>query len=254
MKTTMTDTEVQNLVRMASEIDQLEREALLGPALRLAGTAPRPATVWTIRHWLSMAGVAAAAAGLALAGLMGLQAMSTPTVQPGQGIASGGRAAATAPVRVSPAPHTEPDPAMLAATGFDKPLVRPAAADHGRSSVMVYSLFKDGDGACSCYQWQEVDGKALEDLGRAELMEVALRAPCTTEAQRVIVVAVGGAGGRGGMPADPAAVASRMADLSLLHREPGAAAMIIPALFPNSTVVTETVSMERAKLPLGLPR
>jgi hypothetical protein len=233
----MNDRELQNLVRMAAEIETLEREALLGGDLRLAGVggAGRDAR-FKIGRWLSIAGVAAAAAGLSL----GVFVATTASVAPGPG-----------PIAHSPTPDSREFSRPLAAApdlpggaAFKPALALPASADAASKKVVVFSLFKDSDGRCACYQWRETDGKPLEELGRGELVDIALRAPCTGEAQRVIVIAVGSKN----LNATPQAMADQVASLPL-HRDPAIAALAYPALFPNSTVITETVSMERVKLP-----
>jgi hypothetical protein len=234
----MNDRELQNLVRMAAEIETLEREALVGPDLRLVGVGADESR-FQIGRWLAGAGVAAAAAGLALGAFVALQGGAQP-----------GTTGPIAHAPAVPAPATGEfsrplvaAPVAPARTGFEQPLVRTAAADASKK-VVVFSLFKDGDGKCACYQWHETEGKPLEEMARGELVDIALRAPCTGEAQRVVVIAVGSKNLQG----DPAALANQVAELPL-HRDPAMAALAYPALFPNSTVITETVSMERVKLP-----
>lgn len=235
----MNDRELQNLVKMAAEIETLEREALVGPGLRPAGVGRDAGdSRFQISRWLGVTGVAAAAAGLAFGAFVALRGGAPAT--------SGGAIAhlpAPSPAEFSAPLATNEHPA--APTGFERPLNHTVSTTDQKSKVLVFSLFKDSDGKCSCYQWHETDGKPLEDMARGELVDIALQAPCTGEAQRVVVIAVGN---RNGAVSDPETMASRVAELPL-HRDPALAAMVYPALFPNSTVVTETVSMERVKLP-----
>ena len=130
------------------------------------------------------------------------------------------------------------------------PVDRPAVAGAIPEQSVVFAIFREADGECSCIQTHEPEwegGRRLADVGRSELLDVVFRDPCTTALQHVLVVAVSGKAGT--VPAT-SADAERLA--AALPEEPLADADLsslaydaMPDLPPGSTVVARSVSFVR---------
>jgi hypothetical protein len=217
----MNDRSIENLLKMAGEIERLESGELNAPIFRIA-RAPRAAAMRLVR----VGALSACAAGLLLAGVLSLQALApTPSpVQPGPGYGS----------RIAQAPEQQPT------------LV---AADDDRQ-CMVLTVFRDGKDECDCVQWQTPDlaDRSVEDLGRSELLQMALQAPCTTSAQKIVVLAVSAPSAR--LPRtreDAERLAAHLSRPGGTHAE--TSALAYAALGPEATIISETVAFKRPTLP-----
>jgi hypothetical protein len=216
----MNDREIQTLIRMAGEAADLEagREGH-APVFRIQ---PKPAvSLWRV------GALSAAAAAVLLAGVVSLR-MAAPNLEP---------------VRAGPKMFT------------DRTARQPAAIEQvsAKQGCVVLTMFRDGD-ACNCVQMRthEFSGK-LEEVPRSELINMALEAPCSTSAQRVVVLAV--SGNKASLPRtreDAEALAARITASGATHSADVAscAYQAIPTLGPDASVVAETVAWKRTVLPM----
>lgn len=155
----MDDKHIRELATMVMEIESLEGRSEPIPF------APRPSAV---RRLSVGAGLGLAAAACLVIGVIALK----PPVQPSPS-GSGPRLADSA-------------------TGAG---AAPSIVEASQERCVVMSLFRDPSGHCSCLQVSEPqwgEGRGLADVPRSELRRVALREPCDTEAQQVLIVAVAG--------------------------------------------------------------
>ncbi len=215
----MDDRQIQELARMVMEAESLEGSD--APIAFPAHHAHGP-----VRRILIGAGLGLAAAACLVIGFIAMQ--------PARPAAKGGARALTDA-------HKSPTP--------DQPAIVPAAAEQ----CVLMSMFRDPSGHCSCLQVSEPQwegGRALADVSRSELRRVALREPCDTEAQQVLIVAVSSradtlprsheqAEAIAQQLSTAAASVGRHTDVSTFAR----AAM--PGLSDSATVVAETVPMRQ---------
>jgi hypothetical protein len=217
----MNDRQIEQLIRMAGEIENLE-EGLDHPLMLRLHHAQRDP--WKLVLVASLSGIAAA---VLLAGVVAMKMAQPPTpgpVMPG-------------PMVLNPSPEHR--------------TVQPVKATDARGCV-VLTMFKDGD-KCNCVQMQtrELAGK-LEEMPRAELINMALEAPCSTTAQKVVVLAVSGR--KDALPKtreDAEAIAARIGDGHGDITAHAYAAM--PSLGSDASVVTETVAWKRPSMPIDSP-
>lgn len=240
----MNDKNIQELVKMAMEIEALERAgesggvldstepiAVIGQGRILEGHGAMPAGNWG-RRILVGVGLGTAAAACLTVALIALRPSSTNF--------GGGRGLANRPAETSP---------LLEESG---PAVTQVKAESEK--CVVLTLYRESDGRCTCLQMEQPEwdgGKSLADVPRSELYNVAFRSPCSTSAQQALIVAV--AGKAENLPRDreqaeilaqqvstAAAAVGRHADVSAL------AYAAMPGLAAGSTVVAENVSMRQA--------
>jgi hypothetical protein len=222
----LNDRDIQNLLRMAGEINRLEAgefERETAPLYRIQPSRRDPFRL------VRVGGLSALAAGVVLAGVVSLKfalPSPAPSVNPGPGMTQ-----QTAP------PSHEAGSQLASAT-----------AEQG---CVVLTVFRDDQGACKCVQMQthELSDGNLEDLPRAELLRLALKAPCSTTAQRVLVLAVSGRADM--LPRtheDAEAIARGLGDA---HGDPSTLAYAaMPTLPPDSVVVAETVTWNKPALAI----
>jgi hypothetical protein len=216
----MNDRDIQQLIRMAGEIERLEGGLLEeGPVFRINRA---PSDPWKLVRVSSLSGIAAA---VLLAGVVAMKMTATP-------------------------PPSAPQPlAVIPAKPSETTTVQPVAASDANGCV-VLTMFKDGDN-CNCVQMQtkELAGR-LEELPRAELIRMALQSPCTTQAQKVVVLAVSGR--KDALPKtreDAEALAARMSESGHADLTSHAYASM-PSLGSDATVITETVAWKRPAMPI----
>jgi hypothetical protein len=214
----MDDKQIQNLVRMAMEAEDLERAGEgLAPLARI-GPGPAP-LAWRLLKDVGI-GVAAAAC-LTLGFLYFRPAPNIPVVK--KGVAMGG--------------------------GGTRDAVTPAAKD----KCVVMAMFRDTDGRCSCVQMRETewrDQRRLAEVPRAEIRNVALQSPCSSDAEQVLILAMEGQSET--LPRNQheaevlaqglstaAASVGRHADVASL------AYTLMPALMPGATVVADSLTMRQ---------
>ena len=228
------DRNVEQLVRMALDIEALERAAgaagdEFGPVARIGRPAPRHGSWRKVGVGVGFGTAAAACLTLAMF-------MMQPR-NPGSG----------APLAVAPRVPSVPIPVEPDAT----PRVVQAANNDEKCVVMA--MFRGADGQCSCLQMRDGDfeeGRTLAEVPRSELYDVALHAPCSTSAQQVLIVAVSGRADS--LPTNheqaeaivrqistAAASVGRHADVSAI------AYAAMPGLSPGSTVIAENVAMRQ---------
>lgn len=226
----MNDTQLQRLLRMAGEAEELDRPASYAFSARRAARARWQARI----AWLGLTGAAAAAVALAVIFSGPTPGPQTPTPIAGPAIEeSPGIALAAAPV--------EPHPVRL---------VKGPVPTRDEQSV-VLAIFRGAQGECSCVQLTDFDagaGRRLADVAYGELLEFALRNPCTDAASQLLVIGV--AGRRGTLPSTPEdadLLASRLANVAVSeHRDVSLVAYAaLPQLPPGSTVVAEAVALAR---------
>jgi hypothetical protein len=214
----MDDRQIRELARMAVEIESLECG---DESIPFAAAQASPA-----RRLLVGAGLGLAAAACLVVAVVAMRP------------AASSRSATNGPLA-----------ANNGATGEASASVVPVPKER----CVVMAMFRDPSGHCSCTQVSEPewgDGRGLADVSRGELRRVALREPCDTEAQQVLIVAVAGRGDA--VPRNheqaqalvqqvstAAASVGPHADVSSLARA------AIPALGDASIVVADTVSMRQ---------
>jgi hypothetical protein len=234
------DKNIQELVKMAMDIEALERAGEGGGALDSTEPIARieygrvargrtPAGNW---GRLLMVGVGF---GTAAAACLTVALIALKPKAPGMGQ---GRELAARP----------DTPAVVESA----PTVREVKADTEKCVVMT--MYREADGRCTCVQMEPTEwdgGKKLADVERAELYNVAFRSPCSTSAPQALIVAV--AGKPETLPRDrqqaeilaqqvstAAASVGPHADVSAL------AYAAMPGLAPGSTVIAERVAMRQA--------
>lgn len=224
----MDDRQIQQLIRMAGEIDRLEQG---GPDVARIDHTPifriqaRPADRWKLVRVASLGGIAAA---VLLSGVVAMR-LSMPPAAP-----------------VTPGPIAIVPPPSVSHT-------TPVVQAEDAQGCVVLTMFKDGD-KCNCVQMQtrELAG-ALESMPRAELIGMALRSPCSTTAQKVVVLAVSGR--KDALPKtreDAEALAASITGESHSDIASNAYAAM-PSLGANATVISETVAWKRPSLQLEGP-
>jgi hypothetical protein len=218
----MKDRDIQTLLRMAGEAEDLEAGR--------SGHAPLHRIQSQPVSFLRVGGLSAAAAAVLLGG-MALLHQTRPIPEP----ITGGPGMAQRPEL--------PGPDLRIANSSTKP-----AEDDGQSCI-VLTMFRDGD-ACSCVQVKEHDlPRRLEDVTRSELINLALATPCSTSAQKVVVLAVSGRSDALPKTREEAeAVAARLneASKSSTGDVSSYAYAAFPALGPDGTIVTETLAWKKA--------
>lgn len=227
----MNDTQIQRLLRMASEADALARSEGTFPfSARRASRAPWQARI----AWIGLPAAAAAAITLAVVFSGSNPGPRTPTP------VAGPTGSDAPPITLAAAP-VEPHPVRL---------VKGPVPKQDEHSV-VLAIFRGEQGECSCVQLTDFDageGRRLADVGYGELLAYALRNPCTNAASQLLVVGV--AGRRGTLPDTPEdanLLASRLANVGIAeHRDVSLVAYAaLPQLPPGSTVVAEAVALSR---------
>ncbi len=198
----MNDRRINNLVRMAMEVEQLESDAST-PGLRLVG---EPAVVRQ-RAWFSsgagMAGIGlAAAAGLAL--VFALPAMMQPT-KPGATVATNNNGtgnsgndtiAPKVPVIVRHLATTPIDDHELHGTGIPQLAFAGDRVDPGNvERSMVMAIYRGSRGQMQCvkmkqHEWSE--NKCLTEVTPQELKCVSVGQACTASADHALMVALSG--------------------------------------------------------------
>lgn len=214
----MDDRELMELARMAMEAEEMESPR---SRLRLAGTAPAH-----VRAFRLAGGLIAAAACLATAVVM-LAPRPTPAPPP---IVEGPSENGGTPEAPKLA-HVEP----------------PKNTDQ----CMLLAVFRGPDGVCDCMQWKKQEwegGKKLAQVDRNELVGAVMKAPCTTSAERVVVVAMEGPADS--LPQSPEAVqqiANRIAAAAPAgHEDVSAyASAAMSGLPKGATVVAKSIAMGR---------
>jgi hypothetical protein len=181
----MNDRRVSDLVRMAVEVDELERGAGVGsPRLRLVGADAEPAHPLPTRGWW-VGMTLAAAAVLAMAAM--LPFMLRPTEQP------------TGPIAMdhSGAGEMRPIPTYLVSEGPTRPGLSESPVDAGSvEKCVVVAIYRDRTGGVNCVTpptpqvWQ--GNKCLSEVSAQELKTVTLDRPCAKEADHALVVAMAG--------------------------------------------------------------
>jgi hypothetical protein len=218
----MTDREIERLMRMAFEAEDLERSALAEPApLRLVGGGAR--------RWLAGRGMAtAAAASLALAFFVMHKSVAPVPKGP---LASAGNPS-----------HPRESQGATAGTM--------AVSGTTDDQCVVMAVFRGADGQCSCLDLKEhewANGRRLSQIDKRELLDVAMQAPCATNAHQVLVVAVEGKGTALPRSREQAeAIAARLADVPATNRHSDVSSYAyaaIPDLPPDATVVAEKLAV-----------
>jgi hypothetical protein len=202
----MNDRRINNLVRMAAEIDELERSALdaapaeprmHAPQLRLvdrdqAHRLRRERRAWVVRAVLM--GAAAASVGLAVR--LSLPTFThapspTPPIVKSPVIPLPKTEVAVAPTpKVPPvAPHLlprKPDTTTIAYV----PPPTPGADD----AAVVLAIFEDAGGIVRCVRWHEHDfgERGLEHVRRSELLAATYGDSCVVGPHRLIAVGLTG--------------------------------------------------------------
>lgn len=184
----MDDRRLESLIRMASEIEELERAAADTPALRLVHAPAAPRAARSVpRLWLRVGTFAAAAACVAMAIMLARPA------SPG----------ARGPVAVvpDPAPVAPVRPPLKLAI---EPTITPEYARklietlEGRNEVAtgVLAIYEDSAGVVRCVRWHphEFDGRTLDELTPGEVVRVSYGRPycAVVGPHRLIAVAVRG--------------------------------------------------------------
>ncbi len=213
----MNDQQLERLLRMSAEVDDLERPVVPAPM-----AVVRRGPTW--RRLALFVTPVAAAAGLVLAVVV----MTRPT----------------APTHVRVAERAPERPAPEAAV--EAPVVERVASVSDEESV-IFAILRGPDGECTCLRVKEHEwgsGRTLGDIGRAELLRVAFRDPCSSIPQPAVIVAVSGP--RGSIPnsrKDAEALAARMSGAPLAGRDISSLAYAaLPNLPAGTTVVAESVS------------
>jgi hypothetical protein len=211
------DRELLQLARMATEADELESgEAEVVP-LRFPGASPGH-----VRAFKLAGGLIAAAAALATSVVM---LVPRETRQDAPMVAQG-----------------EPETSVLPVD--DEQLTPP-------EKCMLLAVYRTPDGSCDCVQihpheWE--GGKKLAEVTRNELVDAALKSPCTNDADRVVVMAVSAPADVIGKSAEAAErVASRIASAPpTWHEDISAyATAAMPDLPKGATVVAKSLAMSR---------
>jgi hypothetical protein len=218
----MNDRELERLIRMAHEAEALERSAEQ-PALRLVGGG--------IRRWVAGLGIGAAAA----ASLLGAIVIMHQSMGPGKS----GKI-------VTRETHSAPRPAP---SGGDTTLVK-----NEPEQCMVLAVYRNADGQCSCLQLKEHEwgGRSLADVPKRELVDLALREACSSDAHQVLVVAVEDK--PGALPKsreDAEAIAAKLSEAPSSGKVSDVSSYAyaaMPTLSSGATVVAERVAVRAAPL------
>jgi hypothetical protein len=241
----MDNRRLESLIRMASEIEELERSAFREPVVRLvhdAGSSRRPALRRTV---LRVGTFMAAAACVGLAVMLSRQPSPDPT-----------RPTPVAVKPIGPTPAPRP-PLKLVST----PSITPEYARklietlEGMNDVAsgVLAIYEDSGGIVRCVRWHPYDfgGRDLEDLTPGEVVKVSYGRPhcAVVGPHRLIAVAV-----RGPVKNLPTSDERAQALAECIVGEPPtkceAQAMLVdpdsPGCFPNGLeVMVETLAMGR---------
>jgi hypothetical protein len=217
----MDDKRIQDLVKMAMEIEALER-AGDRPAIGFRAGA--------IRRLMVNAGMGLAAAACLVVALF---VMHGRQQQPIPKLATGPKA-----------------PAAVDRPATSSPVV--GTADE--KGCVVMAMYRDTDGRCTCVQMEQPEWcgqRRLTDVSRSELRQAALREPCTNDAQQVVILAVEGRTDSLPRNHDEAEVIAQQLSTAAAsigrHTDVTAFAYAaMPRLTSDSTVVAETLSMRQA--------
>jgi hypothetical protein len=154
----MDERDLNALIRMATEVDQMEQDS--GHSFQWAKA--RASKRDTLMHRLTGIGGLAAAACLAL---MVFAWLRTPTPAP-----------APAPITINPTKTILPKPVE-------------------EGSVLL-AVFHDADDRCTCVQLRQdafAKGRKLTEVGGSELLRTAIAGACHENPEKVLVIAVSGA-------------------------------------------------------------
>lgn len=179
----MNDRRMNDLVRMAVEVDELEREASAAPHLRLVGAAahdahPVPTRAW----WIGM--TAAAAAILAMAAALPL--MLSPALPSGTAIVEN-----TEPVGPV-VPVVEPRDIAQGPVVAPVPVVDAGSIE----KCVVMAIYRNDRGGVNCVTvptpqvWQ--GNKCLSEVSAQELKTLSIDRPCPKDSDHALVVAMAG--------------------------------------------------------------
>jgi hypothetical protein len=191
----MNDRRMGDLVRMAMEVEEIEREASEGaPRLRLVGAEEphahrQPTRAW----WVGMTAAAAAILAMAAALPLMLRPPATPTPGP-----------AVVEKTTEPTPAPSPEPKQPATVIVQTPHVAPSATANPTAPAfdagsvercVVLAIYRDQRGSMRCadvrpQEWQ--GNKCLSEVTTQEIKTVSLERPCTPDADRALLVAMAG--------------------------------------------------------------
>jgi hypothetical protein len=224
-KQSMDDRKLESLLRMAAEVDDLERSAT---QLRLVHTGARR------RLWLLPVAAAMATAAACLAIVTLVLPSVNPPAKPNMIAGNNKPTHLSAPTREDFQNPLTPSTMNVASTGQEE------------EASVVLAFFEGIDGKCTCLhiQDEEWDTKELAEKGRGELLDVAYRSKCGSATPSLLVVAI--AGKKESLPrtAEAAeALASKLSDHTRVARAElsNRAYQAVPGLPAGSMVVTETV-------------
>lgn len=174
----MNNRELENLIRMAMEVEDLEGSR---PALSFDGAPVTVVRTGARRVWLIGGGLAAAAA-LTLAAVA---VWPTKPSEPSARLADSTGVVGT---------HEVVPPARSVVVDSPPPVhVAQVPPDAGEKTVLL-AIFRDADDRCSCVQLRdgEWSGRKLADIGRSELLRTAMARACNESPEHVLVIAIAG--------------------------------------------------------------
>ncbi len=188
----MNDRRINDLVRMALEVEELE-DSVTHPPLRLVGDdAPARRISHSGRNWFVGIGLAAAA-GLALVFALPALTPSAPTKPETTTIAHADPKSSPAPLTTEPRivrTASVPAPSQSdIANAIDR--IDPGSVER----CIVLAIYRDARGSMHCVKSQTQEWsnhKRLSEISPAELKCVTVGQPCTPSADRALLVAMAG--------------------------------------------------------------
>ena len=192
----MNDRQINDLVRMAMEVDELESgaaDARPAPGLHLADMDPASASSRSLRDRRPAVRAWWIGAGLAAAAVVAIASMTSPRVLP-----TGPKPGDT-PIATNPNGPSTPHNVVTPSVPEDHVAVAPAPArervDLGAvERCIVVAIYRDTRAGVRCVQfkpqvWSE--NKCLSEITPSELRQVTLGQPCTPANQTLLVALAG---------------------------------------------------------------
>lgn len=197
----MNDRRLDELIRMAREVNELERSAEGIPALRLVGDPVATRKGRSVRRiWI---GALSAAAAIAVVGVSVWMAVAPGATHPTQtGTPTAGAHGTNAPgnspnesprtfVKHTPLGPTLPVPGS---TGTTVRATMPVPVPGSQDESVVLAIYRDNTGGVHCVQmaahtWAN---RCLPDVQASELRNVSFGEPCMSEPRQTLLVALAG--------------------------------------------------------------
>lgn len=273
----MNDQRLEHLLRMSGEIDELERQSLQTPIIEqpafriVAGDTFRPAFQPNRRSIWRFLATSAIAASLAVAGIVGWRALTTPaasTRSQDSSLALDPGTTRSNPIEPLPDPRialTSDTPAAPVDRDFDPRRLIAEALPHlqqllsdehfaAAQRAMLLVIYRGADDRCLCVEPVErrlAVGEDLSDVTRSELISAALKVRCDQNPDRVVVFGLAGPAEQ--LP-ESHSQAAQFASCILVPTEPSrdldpmefaaAAAACLPS---DVRIVAETISIASAR-------